>query len=84
LEALAARIYQGKLKAPAKIGADAERIVSRHHGYRYYDWQYDQEDFRFFEHAVNVQSEQALEGTYPSAPKNRSSRGCRPLASTKN
>jgi transposase len=64
LAALAARIKQGKLKAPAKIGAAAERIIVRHHGYRYYDWKYDQDGFRFFEHPVNLKREQALEGTY--------------------
>jgi hypothetical protein len=32
LEALAARIKQGKLKAPARIGAAAQRIIGRHHG----------------------------------------------------
>ena len=64
LEALAARIKQGKLKAPAKIGAAAQRIIGRHHGYRYYDWEYDQHSFRFFEHPVNLQREEALEGTY--------------------
>jgi transposase len=64
LEALAARIAQGKLKAPAKIGAAAQRIIGRHHGYRYYKWAYDQDGFRFFEHPVNLKAEQALEGTY--------------------
>jgi len=64
LEALAARIKQGKLKAPAKIGAAAERILGRHHGSRYYAWQYDHDGFRFFEHPLNLKREQALEGTY--------------------
>jgi transposase len=64
LAALAARIKQGQLKAAAKIGAAAERIISRHHGHRYYDWQYDQDGFRFFEPPVNLQREEALEGKY--------------------
>ena len=44
--------------------AAAQRILGRHHGHRYYDWQYDQDGFRFFEHSVNLKREQALEGTY--------------------
>src|ERR1700741_3801720 len=64
LEALAARIKQGKLKAPAKRGAAAQRIIGRHHGYRYYAWEYDQHSFSFFEHPVNLQRQEALEGTY--------------------
>lgn len=64
LEALAARVKAGKLKAPAKIGAAAERIIGHHHGYRYYAWEYDQQGFRFFEHPLNLKREQALEGTY--------------------
>lgn len=64
LAALQTRVARGKLKAPEKIGAAAERIVSRHHGCRYYDWQYSHNQFRFFEHPVNLKREQALEGKY--------------------
>ena len=28
----------GKLKQPEKIGAAAERLLQRNHGYRYYTW----------------------------------------------
>src|SRR5271166_5372512 len=52
LEALQQRIAKGKLKAAEKIGASAERIVGRHHGYRYYDWEYIDGRFRFFEHPL--------------------------------
>jgi transposase len=64
LEALEERVKKGKLKAPEKIGAAAERIVSRRHGYRYYDWEYKDGCFRFFEHPVELKREQALEGKY--------------------
>lgn len=84
LQALAARIKQGKLKAPAKIGAGAEPIIGRHHGYRYYDWQYDQDGFRFFEHPVNLQARRRSKANTSSAPKNTISPRCRPSASTKN
>jgi transposase len=64
LEALAQRIAKGQLKAAEKIGAAAERIVGRHHGHRYYDWEYAGGRFRFFEHPLNLTREQALEGKY--------------------
>jgi transposase len=64
LEGLQRRVAQGKLRAPDKIGAAAARILSRHHGYRYYDWEYRAGRFRFFEHPVFLKREEALEGTY--------------------
>jgi len=64
LEALERRIREGKLKAPDKIGAAAARILGRHHGYRYYDWEYRAGRFRFFEHPRTLKREEALEGTY--------------------
>ena len=41
LEKLQARVAAGKLKQPEKIGAAAERILQRNHGYRYFDWKLD-------------------------------------------
>ena len=38
LEKLQRRIAAGKLKQPEKIGAAAERLLQRSHGYRYYSW----------------------------------------------
>src|SRR5260370_16614922 len=38
LAALEQRVAAGKIKAPEKIGAAATRILTRHHGYPYYDW----------------------------------------------
>jgi len=64
LEALRQRVSQGKLKAPEKIGAAASRVLSRHHGYRYYAWELKQAQFHYFEHAQNLQQEKALEGKY--------------------
>jgi transposase len=64
LEALQKRVAQGKLKAPEKIGAAAGRILSRNHGFRYYDWELKDGQFRFFEHPVNLKNEEALEGKY--------------------
>jgi len=64
LEALQQRVNQGKLKAPEKIGAAASRVLSRHHGYRYYAWELKQGQFHYFEHAQNLQQEKAVEGKY--------------------
>jgi len=64
LEALQRRVAQGKLKAPAKVGAAAARILGRRHGHRYYGWEYTAGAFRFFEHPTSLPREEALEGTY--------------------
>jgi transposase len=64
LEALKQRVAQGKLKAPEKIGAAATRVVTRNHGFRYYDWELKEGQFEFFEHPTNLKQEQALEGKY--------------------
>jgi transposase len=64
LRALEKRVATGKLTAPAKIGAAAARILTRSHGDRYYAWEYRDARFRFFEHPVNLQREEAYEGKY--------------------
>jgi len=64
LEALRQRVSQGKLKVPEKIGAAASRVLSRHHGYRYYAWELKQGQFHYFEHPQNLQQEKAVEGKY--------------------
>jgi transposase len=64
LAALSERVRKGQLKAPAKIGAAAARILSRHHGHRYYDWELKEGVFRFFEHPVHLAREKAYEGKY--------------------
>ena len=64
LECLERRVAAGKLKAAPKIGDAAARIIARHHGSRYYDWELKDGRFRYFEHPVNLKQEQALEGKY--------------------
>jgi len=64
LQALEKRVAAGKLKAPEKIGAAATGVLARHHGYRYYDWELKQGQFRYFEHPVHLPQEEALEGKY--------------------
>jgi transposase len=64
LEALQQRVTQGKLKAPEKIGAAASRVLSRHHGFRYYAWELRDGRFHYFEHPENLRQEKALEGKY--------------------
>ena len=64
LEALRQRVARGKLQAPEKIGAAAQRILGRHHGYRYYDWRLQEGRFEYFEHPVYLPQEEALEGKY--------------------
>ncbi len=49
LEKLQVRVAAGKLKQPEKIGAAAERLLQRNHGYRYYSWDLDQGAFRYIE-----------------------------------
>jgi transposase len=64
LDALVERVAKGKLKAAAKIGAAAARILTRNKGHRYYDWEYKDGRFRYFEHPTNLKREEALEGKY--------------------
>ena len=58
------RVATGRLKAEAKIGAAAARILGKNHGHRYYDWSCADGVFRFFEHPVHFPREQAYEGKY--------------------
>jgi transposase len=64
LEALRQRVAQGRIKAPEKIGAAAQRVLARYHGYRYWDWRLKEGQFEYFEHPVNLAREKALEGKY--------------------
>ena len=64
LEALQERVRKGQLRAAEKVGAAAERILQRNHGYRYYQWEYKKRHFRFFEHPTNLKREEAYEGKY--------------------
>jgi transposase len=58
------RVVAGRLKAAAKIGAAAARILGKNHGHRYYDWSGADGVFRFFEHPVHFPRELAYEGKY--------------------
>jgi transposase len=64
LEKLQGRVAAGKLKQPAKIGAAAERLLRRNHGYRYDSWSLEQGTFRYFENTKGLTSEQGIEGKY--------------------
>jgi transposase len=64
LEKLERRAAAGKLKQPEKIGAAAERLLQRNHGYRYYSWDIYQGGFRYFENAKGLESEKGIEGKY--------------------
>jgi transposase len=64
LEKLQTRVAKGRLKNPAKIGAAAERVLQRNHGYRYYAWELKECQFEFCEHPVNLPREKKYEGKY--------------------
>jgi transposase len=64
LAKLQTRVSKGQLKDPAKIGAAAQRVLSRNHGHRYYAWQLVAGQFQFEEHPVNLPREQKYEGKY--------------------
>jgi transposase len=64
LEALRVRVEKGDLKEPEKIGAAAAKILQRHHGHRYFDWELRKGQFHYFAHPVNFPREQACEGKY--------------------
>jgi transposase len=64
LEKLQQRVAAGKLKQPAKIGAAAERLLRRNHGYRYYTWDIHQGAFRYVESAKGLEDEKGIEGKY--------------------
>jgi hypothetical protein len=58
-EKLRARVAAGKLKQPEKIGAAAERLLRRDHGYRYDSWEIHQGAFRYFDNEASLASERA-------------------------
>ena len=64
LEKLQQRVGAGKLKRPEKIGAAAERLLQRNHGYRYYSWDLHQGAFRYAENAAGLGREKEIEGKY--------------------
>lgn len=64
LEKLAKRVARGTWKTPEKIEAAAQRILARHHGYRYWGWELKEGEFHYFEHPVHLDQERAIEGKY--------------------
>ncbi len=64
LEKVQTRVAKGRLKKPEKIGAAVERVLQRHHGFRYYDWELKDGQLRFFEHPINLPRETKYEGKY--------------------
>lgn len=64
LERVQTRVAAGRLKDPAKIGAAVQRVLQRHHGYRYYAWELQEGKLKFYEHPVNLRREKKHEGKY--------------------
>jgi transposase len=64
LQKVQARVEKGRLKKAEKIGAAVERVLQRHHGYRYYAWKLENGQFRYFEHPLNLPREKKYEGKY--------------------
>jgi transposase len=64
LEKLKGRIDSGALKQPEKIGAAAERIMQRYHGYRYFDWDLRDGTLVLSESKKHFKREQRIEGKY--------------------
>ena len=57
-----ARVAQGRLKKPEKIGAAVERVLQKNHGYRYYTWQLIDGRLEISEHPVHLPREKKYEG----------------------
>src|SRR5271169_138683 len=64
LKKLKERIAAGGLKQPEKIGAAVERIMQKHHGYRYFEWKLDNGTLGFSESKKHFESEKRIEGKY--------------------
>lgn len=64
LEKLKQRVASGAVKQPEKIGAAAERIMQKHHGYRYFAWKLQNGTFEYFESEKHFEQEKRIEGKY--------------------
>jgi len=64
LEKLKERVASGDLKQPEKIGAAAERIMQKYHGYRYFDWRLNGGVFEYSESETRLGREKKIEGKY--------------------
>jgi transposase len=64
LQKLQERVAAGRLKKPEKIGAAAERIMQRSHGYRYFEWELRGGAFQFRPSEKHFEREKQIEGKY--------------------
>jgi len=64
LAKLKERVASGGLKRPEKIGAAAERIMQKYHGYRYFDWELQNGALEFTESEARLGREKKIEGKY--------------------
>jgi transposase len=64
LEKLQERVRAGNLKQPEKIGAAAERIMQKYHGYRYFEWNIKDGMLVFSESESRLGREKKIEGKY--------------------
>jgi transposase len=64
LEKLKGRVASGDLKRPEKIGAAAERIMQKYHGYRYFDWKLSEGTLAYSESETHLGREKKIEGKY--------------------
>jgi transposase len=64
LDQLKRRVASGGLKRPEKIGAAAERIMQRYHGYRYFDWKLKDGALEYSESEARLGRETKIEGKY--------------------
>ena len=58
------RVASGEVKRPEAIGAAVERIMQKHHGYRYFDWKLTGGVLEFSESAERLGREERIEGKY--------------------
>lgn len=65
LQKVAVAVRSGRLKDPAKIGAAANRAISKNHGYRYFSWEVPGPGkFSFFQDKDKLDAEIVREGKY--------------------
>jgi transposase len=64
LDQVQAQVTRGRLTNAAQVGAAAERALRAHHGYRYFDWKFQDGVFAYFDHPIHLEREKRLEGKY--------------------
>jgi transposase len=63
-ERLKERVASSRLKRPERIGAAAERVMQRYHGYRYFEWKLNEGAFEYWESESRLGHEKKIEGKY--------------------